>query len=195
MPPLGSIRLGAFCDLIGQPRETVRTAIYAERFPVREWQGEGQRTFDGRDVFAFEVFLALTGDGAEHERAAEAVNMSRAAEDFLDAIDRGDGARDLCLVADAFAERDPLTGFAEVRGAFTARAAELGEYIAARIDPRPSFRRPGRDSDTQPLGLRRVNVVPLWPCWQMARDRAEAAGYRLYGRHLTTATTDPEASQ
>lgn len=195
MPAAGHIRLGAFCDLIGQPKETIRAAIYGDRFPIREWEGEGQRTFDGRDLFAYEVYVAMTGAGIEQARAAEDVNFSYACESFLKAMAEGDGVRDLCLLADADAERDPLFGYQEISGALTIRAAEVGEYIARRIEPHAPYRRTGRDADTIPLGLRRVTVIPLWQCWKLAQARAEAAGYQLADRHLMPITPKTEGSE
>lgn len=195
MPPIGNIRLGAFCELIGQSRETVRTAIYSARFPVLEWDGDGQRTFDGRDLFAFEVFNALTRDGADQERAAEHVNISYACEKFIEELTQCGDFRDLCLLTEADAELDPDLGFQEDVGARVIRAGKIGDYIAKGLEPRAPYLSMGRDKEAVPLGLSRVTVVPLWSCWKLAQGRATAAGYQLSGNHLLPIGPNAEASE
>ena len=181
MPSVGRIRLGKFCDMIGQDRETVRTAIRTFRFPVRRSKGEGQRTFDGRDALAYELFLAMTENGSSQDWASKVVILSLAPEQFLKALEEGQPARELCLVSETRGHRIfPLV----------MPTGEIGEYIAERI--RPSTYRDEADVD---LSMRRFVVVPLWPAWLLARDRAKAAGYRLAGSLLLPLSDNPEAEQ
>lgn len=183
MAPFGRIRLKAFIELLGVPRETYRSMLAQRRVPFRTDAGtEGQMTYGGAEVLAMEIFYILTRDGSRQDYAAHDIIASGVVATALEAMEAERDLNELCFVV-------PTSIFSEeprpILWPFAIRASDLGNFAAYQLGsadaPAPNTFE-GREIPR--LGFRSLRIVPLGVAYREAQERASAGGYTLDGISL-----------
>tara|TARA_R110000751_G_scaffold18225_16_gene55287 strand:- start:5322 stop:5834 length:513 start_codon:yes stop_codon:yes gene_type:complete len=152
-----AIRLGEFVAILGMNRETFRSMLAREDTPLSRFETDGrgrQRTYDGADLFAQEIFMSLVASVGRQD-ASEAIAFSGIVERYLDQLD-AEAPEDLWLV-------DMVLTTGNRRSYAALRSEVTDDDFAAAAS---------------------VVMLRAAPIYAAAQARAAAAGYRLDGKAL-----------
>lgn len=183
MAAAGRIRLGEFCRIVGENRETVRSMIARDAAPFRSERPEGgQRTFGTTELIDYELYLVLKESGLGAGPAAESVRIANPAAELLSRMERGEDVELLSFSSYTTIERREDGRVAQNRAWFIGGPEEFARLMAQHNNP--EFNPKAADD----IGvIPALNIISLPSCYRWAKRRAHGAGYILNGRSIVKA--------
>lgn len=182
------LRLGEFCKMVNEPRETVRHLIHRGHAPIQPDSGDSaQRTYDAADLLAWCLFTQLRNLGLGAGLAGETVRATFAADRFLRSIapDPGyvvvDNPRYLHLYILPSERRDPELGVRRLAGQFVGTPADLAAALEDECDRLGEI---DAGDGRERMGATGLVAAPIFPCWQRVLATLDAHGFTVIGRNI-----------
>lgn len=175
------LRLSEFCEIVSEPRETVRSIISRDEAPFYRIEQPGkQRTFTGADLVAWCLFTQLRNMGVPAGLAAETVRTSGAVKAYLAGPEN---ARDLHLILYA-QERRTETGEAKrIPAMLTGTPDDVAAILTGEARSYGTHTATGREKQ----GITGLVAVSIDTCFRRCQAAAEQFGFALIGGDLVEA--------